>query len=243
MPCQIDRQTRSTKALTKRYGVIFACLTTRAIHIELAGDLSTDSFLLALRKFISRRGYVKVMRSDNGTNFVGANNELNLCIKQLDQINLHKFSNHQNPEWIFNPPASPWMGRLRESLVKSVKNRIKSNCKRYHIYRQKPPNISLRSGISFKWTSLNLDQLLTPKHSLIGEASSNQSPGNFGEREKSLRRKWRSVRAATEMLTIRRKWNSKSRNFKVGDLVKVMMKDMPRSYWPMRRVLETWRFE
>ena len=106
--------------------MIFACLTTRAIHIELAGDLSTDSFLLALRKFISRRGYVKVMRSDNGTNFVGANNELNLCIKQLNQIKLHKFSNHQNPEWIFNPPASPWMGGLRESLVKSVKTGLKA---------------------------------------------------------------------------------------------------------------------
>ena len=79
-----NRETRSTKALTKRYGVIFTCLTTRAIHIELAGDLSTDSFLLALRRFISRRGYVKVIRSDNGTNSVGANNELNLCIKQLD---------------------------------------------------------------------------------------------------------------------------------------------------------------
>ena len=106
--------------------MIFTCLTTRAIHIELAGDLSTDSFLLALRKFISRRGYVKVMRSDNGTNFVGANNELNLCIKQLNQIKLHKFSNHQNPEWIFNPPASPWMGGLRESLVKSVKTGLKA---------------------------------------------------------------------------------------------------------------------
>ena len=66
------------------------------------------------------------MRSDNGTNFVGANNELNLCIKQLDQIKLHKFSNHQNPEWIFNPPASPWMGGLRESLVKSVKTGLKA---------------------------------------------------------------------------------------------------------------------
>ena len=106
--------------------MIFTCLTTSTIHIELAGDLSTDSFLLALRKFISRRGYVKVMRSDNGTNFVGANNELNLCIKQLDQIKLHKFSNHQNPEWIFNPPASPWMGGLRESLVKSVKTGLKA---------------------------------------------------------------------------------------------------------------------
>ena len=117
-----NRETRSTKALTKYYGVIFTCLTTRAIHIELAGDLSTDSFLLALRRFISRRGYVKVMRSDNGTNFVGANNELNHCIKQLDQIKLQKFSSHQNLEWIFNSPASPWMGGVWESVLCEVES-------------------------------------------------------------------------------------------------------------------------
>ena len=93
-----ERETRSTKALTKRYGVIFTCLTTHAIQIRLPGDLSMDSFLLALRIFISRRGYVKVMQSDNNTNFVGANNKLNHYIKQLDQIKLHKFSNHQNIE-------------------------------------------------------------------------------------------------------------------------------------------------
>ena len=92
------RETRSTKALTKRYGLIFTCLTTHAIQIKLPGDLSMDSFLLALRRFISRRGYVKVMQSDNNTNFVGANNKLNDYIKQLDQIKLHKFSNHQNIE-------------------------------------------------------------------------------------------------------------------------------------------------
>ena len=86
---KMESETRSTKALTKLYGV-----TARAIHTKLAGDLFTDSFLLALRRFVSRRGYMKVMLSDNGTNFVGANKELNLCIKQLDQIKPHKFSSH-----------------------------------------------------------------------------------------------------------------------------------------------------
>ena len=66
------------------------------------------------------------MRSDNGTNFVGANNELNLCIKQLDQTKLHNFSNHQIIGWIFNPPASPWIGGVWESLVKSVKTGLKA---------------------------------------------------------------------------------------------------------------------
>ena len=57
IPCQKkNRETRSTKALTKRYRVILTCLTTHATHIELAGDLSSDSFLLALRRFISRQG-------------------------------------------------------------------------------------------------------------------------------------------------------------------------------------------
>ena len=65
------------------------------------------------------------MRSDNGTNFVGVNNELSLCIKQIDQIKVHKFSKYQNLEWILNPRASPWMGGVWESLVKSVKTGLK----------------------------------------------------------------------------------------------------------------------
>ena len=85
--------------------------------------------MLALRRFISRRGNVKVMQSDNGINFVGANNELNLCIKQPDQIRLNKFSNHKNIEWIFNPPAGPWMGGVWDSLVKAVKTGLNAIAK------------------------------------------------------------------------------------------------------------------
>ena len=199
------------------------------------------------------------MRSDNGTNFVGANNELNLCIKQLDQIRLQKFSNHQNLEWIFKPPASPWMGGVWESLVKSVKTGLKAIVKD-RIFTDESLQTFLCEVESVlngrPLTSISDDisdfEPLTPNHLLIGEASPNQSPGNFGEHKVSLRRKWRPVQAATEMfrrrwvrhylpiLTIRQKWNSKSRNFKAGDLV-IVMEDMPRSHWPMGRVLETYR--
>ena len=56
----------------KRYGVMFTCLCSRAIHIEVAQSLETDSFILSLRRFIGRRGNICLMSSDHGTNFVGA---------------------------------------------------------------------------------------------------------------------------------------------------------------------------
>ena len=56
-------QVRRCRSLVKRYGVVFTCLTIRAVHIEVAHSLDTDSFLLALRRFIARRGQVEEIRS------------------------------------------------------------------------------------------------------------------------------------------------------------------------------------
>ena len=60
-------------------------MTTRAVHLEIAGDLSSDSFILSLRRFIARRGNVKNIRSDNGTNFIGAEKELKAAINEIDK--------------------------------------------------------------------------------------------------------------------------------------------------------------
>ena len=86
---KFSRKTRSNQAISKRYGAIFTCLASRALHIELAGDLSTDSFILALRRFTARRGNPQTITSDNGTNFVAAQRELSDAIEKLDQ---HKIS-------------------------------------------------------------------------------------------------------------------------------------------------------
>ena len=110
--------TRTTRGVKKCYGVLFTCLTMRAIHIELAGDLSTV-------EIISCRGTVEIIQSDNGTNFVGANNEIKTCLKQLDQVKIKNYMCGKNIKWSFNPPASPWMGGVWESLVKSVKKTLK----------------------------------------------------------------------------------------------------------------------
>ena len=100
--------TRSNAALVKRYGIIFTCMTVRAIHLELTNDLSTDSFIMALRRFKSRRGHVQVIRSDNGTNFVGAASELKDAFKTFDRSKVNRYCCEQEIDfqWIFNPPFS-----------------------------------------------------------------------------------------------------------------------------------------
>ena len=67
---------RRARSLVKRYGVIFTCLAIRAVHIEVVHSLETDSFLLALRRFIVGRGQVKEICSDNSTNFTASEREL-----------------------------------------------------------------------------------------------------------------------------------------------------------------------
>ena len=72
---KLAKKTRANQAKAKRYVVIFICMTTHDMHLEIAGDLTTDSFILGLRSLISRGGHVKHVLSDNGTNFKGAQKE------------------------------------------------------------------------------------------------------------------------------------------------------------------------
>lgn len=76
----------------KRYGALFTCLSTRAVHVELANSLSTDSAIMAIRRFASRRGYPYQLFSDNGTNFRGAEKELREALNNLDQDKLQNFA-------------------------------------------------------------------------------------------------------------------------------------------------------
>eukprot|EP00794_Sanderia_malayensis_P002619 gene2619-3032_t len=106
----------------KRYGVLFTCLQTRAIRIELAYCQSTDDFMKAFTRFISRRSRPLQMFSDCGTNFVGADRELQEVLNKLTKDpTLHRHLTDENMKWIFNPPAAPHMGGVWESLVKLAK--------------------------------------------------------------------------------------------------------------------------
>ncbi|XP_037774956.1 uncharacterized protein LOC119571972 [Penaeus monodon] len=72
----------------KRYGALFTCLVSRAIHPEVVESMDTDSFLNAYLRFVGRRGPVRQLRSDRGTNFVGAKNELHISLKEMDQTKI-----------------------------------------------------------------------------------------------------------------------------------------------------------
>ncbi len=76
--------TRQGRKSYKRYGLLFTCFCCRAIHIEMLDDMSTDAFINGLRCFIALRGAVHQIRCDQGSNFIGAKNELVKAMKEID---------------------------------------------------------------------------------------------------------------------------------------------------------------
>ena len=105
----------------KVYGCLFTCMSTRACHLELV-----DHFIMALKRFIARRGRPQSIHSDNGMNFVGANNELQKSIKQLDEERIQNFCAPKKIEWKFQLPSAPHFGGAWERLVQCTKQTLKA---------------------------------------------------------------------------------------------------------------------
>lgn len=101
----------------KRWVAIFTCLTVRAIHMEIARDLSSDSVILCLRNFVNRRGVPVRIRSDCGTNFLGAKKQEWVVIDSSMKTECNK----RGVEWLFNTPGNPSAGGVWERLIRCVK--------------------------------------------------------------------------------------------------------------------------
>jgi len=261
MVVKLNKQTRSNQRTSKRYGVLFTCLTVRAIHLELANDLSTDSFILAARRFCSRRGNPKTLWSDNGTNFIGANSELKEAIKTLDNKQISDHLTRNAIEWKFNPPSSPWMGGVWESLVKIVKRALKTVITDRLLTDEALTTFlcEVESVVNSRpLTSISDDpndfDAITPNHFIINRSNDNTPLGNFDDKDLDSRRKWRKVQAVTNMywkrftreylstLTTRLKWSRESNNeaIRIGDLVLIMDDNVSRGNWPLARVVEVY---
>ena len=105
------KQYRKTE---KRYGVLFTCLSIRAVHLEVATSLDTDSFILAFRRFVARRGQPESVYSDNGTNLVGDERELRESLQELDQTKIQNEMSQKGVNWTFLPPTASHMGGVWE---------------------------------------------------------------------------------------------------------------------------------
>jgi hypothetical protein len=116
---------RTTKTL-KSYVAIFVCFATKAVHLELVCDCTSSTFLNALKRFMSRRGKVSLLYSDNDSNFKGANRELSNLFRSQNFTSevIDSLSNNEI-KWQFVPPKSPHMNGLAEAGVKSVKAHLK----------------------------------------------------------------------------------------------------------------------
>ena len=228
----------------KRYGLLFTCFSSRAIHIEVIHTLTTDSFILALRRFVARRGSVRLMHSDNGTNFVGADNELKRAYKEMDQQKIRESLNEDNCDWFEwkrNSPKASHMGGVWERMIRSVKEVMQSLLKNNaHILNDESLHTLLTEAEavvnSRPLTVENIndpDSLpLSPSNLLTMKAKVVlPPPGEFQKEDLYARKRWRRVqhlanefwqRWRKEFLTSlqqRQKWTDVQRNFQIGDVV------------------------
>lgn len=124
---QIKSGTLRASKIVKAYIAIFVCMSTKAMYIELVSDMSADSFIAALRRTVARRGQIKNMFSDNGTNFVGANRilqELSQSEKEAFEQMLAEELAKREITWHFSPPGSPHFNGLVEAAVKTTKTHL-----------------------------------------------------------------------------------------------------------------------
>ena len=108
----------------KRYGALFTCLSSKAVHVECTCSLDTDSFIQALRCFVAQRGNITVLRSDNGFNFVAVQKELEKAYNEMDHQKIEFFLQNIGADyinWHRNLPASSHMGGVWERQIWSTR--------------------------------------------------------------------------------------------------------------------------
>lgn len=106
----------------RSFDLLKVCFCSRAIHIEMLEDLSTDTFINWLRCFIASRGAVRQIKCHQGTNFMGAKNELNAALKELDMDRLNIFLTEQQCEFVMNAPHASHAGGVRECQIRTVRS-------------------------------------------------------------------------------------------------------------------------
>jgi hypothetical protein len=231
----------------------------------MANSLDTDAFLNSYRRFVCRRGPVRILRCDRGTNFIGGKNELDAALAEMDKDKLKRELLKDGCDFInfeMNFPHSSHMGGVWERMIGAARNAL-STLLRSHgtklddellrtllieaeaIVNSRPLTyVDMNSPDSPE--PLSPSQLLTLKAKVVMPP-----PGAFEKTDLYCRRRWRRVqflanefwvlwrREFLPTLQERKKWNRQQINLVQGDVVMMVDETVPRSQWPLARVVET----
>ncbi|GFX35063.1 integrase catalytic domain-containing protein [Trichonephila clavipes] len=253
--CNKGRGTKSTKG----YIALFVCLATKAVPIEAVGDLTTDSFIAALRRFSACRGAPRHIYSDNGTNFVGARRKLDeirkLWLSLPTNEAISYYLSKSSIDWHFIPPSSPHFGGIWESGIRSVKFHLKRVLgetiltfeELTTLLTQIEGLLNSRPLSYVNDSDIECISTLTPSHFLTGDVLLSvpeelPSTSNHRDRWELLQnikrgfwKKWGSEFISS--LQPRKKWQDAQPNLKEDDIV-LIKEEGPPGTWPMARVLQ-----
>ena len=255
------KSTRSSTGTKKTWVLICTCLYSRAIHMETLTSLDTSTVRLALRRFFAIRGTCQSIISDNGTNFIGARNEVNAQIN-FDALRKEVSSNLMT--WNFIPPAASHFAGVWERKVGSVKRVLTAallqtgsrtlSKEEFDTLIQETARIVNLTPL-FETSSDPNDPLPVCPDALLTlrqESSSYTTPSDLKTYSKDDllaygKSRWRRIqyladqfwvswkRDYLQTLQSRRKWKYPSQNIKEGDIV-LLRNNTPRNEWPMCRV-------
>lgn len=253
-----DRKGRGSKT-SKCYIALFVCFVTKCVHLELVSDLTTEAFLAAFRRFISRRSSPSHMYSDNGRTFVGVKNELLELGKFLQNNNktISELSANENIQWHFIPAFSPHMGGLWEAGVRSCKGHLKRVLGNALVTFEEMCTVLTQIEAilnSRPLTPLSSDpndlSVLTPSHFLIGK-SLTAIPGadyqeiaenrlsRFQLLQKLQQHFWtRWKREYISQLQSRVKWKTQQAKVQINDLVVIRNDNAPPLQWELGRIVD-----
>ncbi|XP_055958534.1 uncharacterized protein LOC130013669 [Patella vulgata] len=254
---------KDRRSALKRYGVLFTCNVSRAIHLEIANDMSADSFINAYRRFVGRRGPIRQLQSDQGSNFVGARTELKIALQEMNQEKIRQELLKDGCDWYeirMNVPYSSHMGGVWERQIRTVRSilsalmdqhssQLDDECLRMFMVEAE----SIVNNRPFTTISTDPDQPITPNHILTSKTKILlPPPGVFQRNDVYLRKRWRKVQyIANEFwnswrksylhnLQERQKWSRSQKNLQVNDIVIIKSDNEPRNHWRLARIDEVY---
>ena len=196
----LTRQGRG-KSRCKCYLCLFTCLATRAVHLEMAYGLDTDSFLKAFCRMVNRQGLPEEMLSDNETNFVGANEELHELVKQMTKDSkVNESLVKQGVKWTFNPPYAPHFRGVFKTMIKAAKRAIIAILQNADITDEELLTAftgaeSLLNSRPLTYQSANPED--NPNHFLQGQMGGKFAPEVDQETCYNPKKRWRQIQELT----------------------------------------------